>query len=74
MKIGDENYRVIREIQDFHLEDFFVDIKPLVFQTNTEQNYHYMSARTLSGTAEQVAVDLESNWKTIYPDAPYQFY
>lgn len=74
IKIEGKTYRVIGEVQDFHLQDFFVDIKPLVFQTNTEQNYRYISARTIPGAAEQVARDLESNWKEIYPSTPYTFY
>ena len=74
IKIGDQNYYVIGAVKDFHQEDFFVDIKPLVFQTNTTQDYRYVSIRTLPGKAETVVKSLESNWKKIYPNAPYQFY
>ncbi|MEM8889139.1 MAG: ABC transporter permease [Bacteroidota bacterium] len=73
LKIGDQIFRVIGVVQDFHNEDFFVEIKPLIFQTKSVQNYPYLSARVLPGTAGKAAQELEKSWYSVYPNVPYTY-
>ena len=73
LKIGSKNYTVIGEVADFHSQDFFYKVKPLVLQMATTEQLKYVSIRSQPGTAKATAKALFSNWKKIYPHAPYNY-
>ncbi len=72
-KIGSKNYHVIGEVQDFHAEDFYFKIKPMVLQMATPADLQYVSIRSQSGTSEATAKALGSSWKKFYPHSPYNY-
>ena len=72
-KIGTKNYHVIGEVQDFHAEDFFFKIKPMVLQMATAADLQFVSIRSQSGTAESTAKALVNSWKKLYPHSPYNY-
>jgi ABC-type antimicrobial peptide transport system permease subunit len=72
--IGGQPFFVIGEVRDFHYRDFFESIKPVVFQMGKKEDFRYVHIRTTTGKTESTIKALATNWRELYPHAPYRFY
>ena len=72
-KIGTKNYTIIGETANFHTEDFYHSVKPMVLQLAEQEALRYVTVRTQPKTTETTAKALKNNWKKIYPHTPYNY-
>ncbi len=63
---------VIGVVQNFHYDDFYRDILPVMFSVTTEENYNYMSIKVEAGNTLATEAWLREAWKKVAPDDPYE--
>ncbi len=64
-------YSVIGVATDFMYDDFYDPLEPAFLRITREENFRYLTMRIQSGADAQTAEEVESLWKTIFPDQPY---
>jgi putative ABC transport system permease protein len=64
-------YYVIGVISDFHNEDFYFKIEPMVFCVSPEDKFRFFVVEAEGGEVASVSQFLKSNWKASFPDDPY---
>lgn len=63
---------VIGVVQNFHYDDFYRDILPVMFSIAPEENYNYMSIKVEAGNTLATEAWLREVWKKVAPDDPYE--
>lgn len=75
IQVQDQPYTVIGELEDFRFEDFFRAIQPMIIRVGSKSDYRYLTATLASTTqTQESAKAMESVWKEIYPDRPFNFF
>lgn len=62
---------IVGVVRDFNYRDFYWKTEPLVITIAEEENYRYLVVKAHNGSTAILAATLESSWKTIAPDDPY---
>lgn len=71
VEMGGADYKIIGILEDYHFEDFFSPITPSIFHIATDDEFNYISMKTIGdGTAETEAI-FEEKWGAMFPDTPY---
>ena len=65
-------YSVVGVVEDFHQDDFYEEIPPMMFRITPEENFRFLSARIQAGRAMETEVFIEETWRRLFPDQPYQ--
>lgn len=63
---------VIGTVQNFHYDDFYRDILPVMFSITSEDNYQYLSVKVEAGNTLETEAWLQDAWKKVAPDDPYE--
>jgi putative ABC transport system permease protein len=63
--------QVIGVISDFHHNDFYFRIEPMIFTIVPPEKFRYFVAKTEPSEVASVSEFLRANWKTSFPDDPY---
>lgn len=63
---------VIGVIADFHNDDFYAKMDPVVFNITTEDNFRYLVLKAEAGSIHTISEYLKNSWKEIAPDDPYR--
>ena len=64
-------YSVVGIVEDFHYWSFFDKIQPSFFRLAKEEDYRYLTVRTIEGTSIKISEYLEQTWKSNFPEQPY---
>lgn len=63
---------VIGVISDFHNNDFYRNVDPVVFNIAKEDDFRYLVVKVEAGTINATVDFLKKSWKEIAPDDPYR--
>lgn len=67
-------YRVSGVVRDFHFGTMQQTISPLFFlPVQTQLVYRYLSVKLKPGNVDQSIAALEKQWKSYFPDAPFNY-
>ena len=69
----DGKHKVIGVVKDFHFAPLHVKIKPLLITVNPWDYYYMLSVKTVSGNENETVKSIESVWKRIFPDEPFEY-
>lgn len=71
VEMAGSEFKIVGVLEDYHFEDFFSPITPAVFQLATDDEFNYISMKTIGvGTAETESI-FEEKWGAMFPDTPY---
>lgn len=62
---------VVGVVQDFHYEDFYSDVLPVMFRITPEENFKFLSVKVEKGHVNETEAWMKDEWKNIAPDDPY---
>lgn len=63
---------VIGVVYDFHHDDFYMGIRPVLFSLVPEKEFRFLSMKVQEGAASAVEQEMRQLWKEIGPDDPYR--
>jgi putative ABC transport system permease protein len=63
---------VIGVVKNFHYDDFYRGILPVLFTITPEENIKYLSLRIEKGHVSETEDWLKKSWASIAPDDPYE--
>ncbi|MCD4664765.1 MAG: FtsX-like permease family protein, partial [Bacteroidales bacterium] len=69
----DGKHKVIGVVKDFHFAPLHKEIKPLLITVNPWSYYYYLSAKISPGNSEQTITSIETVWKRLFPDEPFEY-
>ncbi|MDZ7648083.1 MAG: FtsX-like permease family protein [Cytophagales bacterium] len=68
------DFEVIGVIEDYHQNSLHEEIKPTLFElASTTEPYDYMIASVSSNNFEQTTQFIESSWKSLINDTPFEY-
>lgn len=73
VKLADQSYRIIGEVQNVYQSDFVQKIKP-IFKMGAAEQMGFVSIRTQPDKANSTIKALRSKWTEFYPNAPYSYF
>ncbi len=65
-------YSVIGVVQDFHYNNFWNVIKPMMFRLAPKEEYRYLTMEVRAGKAAQTYAHMEQAWKKLFPNDAYR--
>lgn len=68
---GSKRY-VIGTVGNFHYDDFFNEVNPVMFTVADESKFNYLIVKAASGRVVTVYDFLERGWKEVAPDDPWR--
>ncbi len=63
---------VIGVVENFHYDDFFVNVNPLMFTLVEESKFNFLVVKAGNGHVNQVMAFLQKSWKEVAPDDPWR--
>ncbi len=63
--------QVIGVVNDFHHNDFYFRIEPMIFTIVPQEKFRYFVAKVEPAEVASVTEFLKANWKSSFPDDPY---
>ena len=63
---------VIGLVEDFHYDDFYENILPVMFQIVPEERLKYLSLKVEKGHVNETEAWIQNAWRDIAPDDPYE--
>ncbi len=63
--------QVIGVVSDFHHNDFYFRIEPMIFTITAPEKFRYFVAKAEPAEVVSVADFVKANWKASFPDDPY---
>ncbi len=70
VKIGTEDFNIIGVVADFHFDNFFSPIVPVIFQLEKE-DYNYIMLKTVGQNLTATEEVIKTEWARRFPDTPY---
>lgn len=70
--MGEEKYRIIGVVKDFHSYNFEAPVEPSVLTLMPAENFGYLSIRSDKESHEELQEAMEEQWALAFPDIPYQ--
>jgi putative ABC transport system permease protein len=67
-------HTVIGVVADFHFNSLHQPVQPLIITKQPWIGYNFISARIQPGSQEEVLRKIESAWKTVIPDEPFDYF
>ncbi len=71
IRMKGNDYYVTGVVCDFHYDDFWNEISPVLFNLSKEEDYNYISVKIKPGTEAETILFLKNIWKEQVPDKPY---
>lgn len=71
LKIGNKTQTIVGVMEDFHFDDFFNPIAPAIFRMSSEEDYRYITMKTVGSNPAETEALVKSNWQERFPDSPY---
>lgn len=71
-KIDSSKYQIVGVIKDFHLKNFYHELRPLIFTVAQEEEYGYLSYRVRPGSEKESYSLLQEKWSVLFPEIPFQ--
>lgn len=69
---GGKQHTVIGVVRDFHHDDFYMGLRPVMFTLAPEKDFKFLSFQVNAGTTTAVEQEMRELWKEIGPDDPYR--
>lgn len=63
---------VIGVVRNFHYNDFYKEILPVMFSIAPQKEFNYLSVKVEGGHVNETEAWLKESWKKISPDDPYE--
>jgi putative ABC transport system permease protein len=63
---------VIGVVQNFHYDDFFAEVDPVLFTVVGEERFNYLVVKASAGRVNYVYDFLQQSWKDVAPDDPWR--
>lgn len=71
IEIGEQSYRIVGVVNDFHFDDFFSPITPAIFRLVPESSYNYITLKSTPGGLKDTEALVKAEWAASFPDVPY---
>ena len=71
LKVDDESLTIIGVLEDFHYDDFFNPISPVMMKLNAEVDHRYLSMKVMGNRLEEAEELVKAAWSERFPDSPY---
>ncbi len=71
LKIDSTQYVVIGLVKNFHFNNFYYDMEPIVFTLANDEDFRYLNMRVTRGTEHTVYASLRKHWTTLFPEEPF---
>ncbi len=71
VRINEENFNIVGIAEDFHFEDFFNPINASIFRLDTEENFNYITFKSVPGAVIDTEAFIKKEWNSSFPDTPY---
>ncbi len=65
---------VVGVVENFHYDDFYSSVDPVMFLITPEENYKYIVMKAQVGSLVQIGEKLKEVWRQVAPDDPYAGY
>lgn len=72
VKMGEDKYRIIGIVKDFHSYNFEAPIEPSILTLMPAENFGYLSIRSDKENHEELQEAMKEQWALAFPDIPYQ--
>lgn len=69
----DGNYEIIGVVKDFHVGLIYNKIPPLIISKEWQENFYSLSIALKPGETQKTIKQIESIWKNIIPDVPFNY-
>ncbi len=69
----DGNYEIIGVVKDFHVGLIYSKIPPLIISKEWQESFYSLSIALKPGDAQKTIKQIESIWKNILPDVPFNY-
>ncbi|MFK5857583.1 MAG: ABC transporter permease [Bacteroidota bacterium] len=69
----DGNYEIIGVVKDFHVGLIYSKIPPLIISKEQQENFYSLSIALKPGEVQKTIKQIESIWKNIMPDVPFNY-
>ncbi len=66
-------FTIIGVVKNFHFKDLHEVIQPIAFRMYNAANFNYLIAHTDGGDAQNALSSLESTWKKVNPNEPFDY-
>jgi putative ABC transport system permease protein len=63
---------VVGVVQNFHYDDFFAEVDPVLFTVVDEKRFNYLIVKAAPGYVNYVYDFLQHSWKEVAPDDPWR--
>ncbi len=67
-----KQWTVIGIVEDFHHDDFYSAILPVMFTISPEKDFRYLAIHVSADQVKSVEAEIRNWWKSIGPDDPYR--
>ena len=71
IKLDSVQYQIVGVVQDFHSDNFFASVKPMVFFPADKSNFRFMAMRVRDGSELEVLEALQTEWAELFPEIPF---
>jgi putative ABC transport system permease protein len=68
-----QQFTVIGVIKNFHFKDLHENIEPFAFRLYNDAGFNYLVARSKGSHLKQSLAGLESTWKKLNPNEPFEY-
>lgn len=69
---GGKQHTVIGVVRDFHHDDFYMGLRPVMFTLVQEKEFRFLSFQVNEGATLAAEQEMRGLWKEIGPDDPYR--
>lgn len=69
---GNKQHTVIGVVRDFHHDDFYMGLRPVMFTLAPEKEFRFLSFQVNEGATLAAEQEMRELWKEIGPDDPYR--
>jgi hypothetical protein len=73
LMLGDTELPIIGVVKDYHFRSLHSEIEPLLL-INAPSLYRYILIKLDSGDIPSTLANIESTWKTFFPDTPFDYH
>lgn len=68
-----QQFTIIGVVKNFHFKDLHESIEPFAFRLYNDADFNYLVARTKGGSLKTSLAGLETTWKTLNPNEPFEY-
>ena len=70
-RIDSVQFKVIGVARNFHFNNFYYEMAPMIFLKSEQEDYRYLSLRVEEGKEADAFVELRKSWLKNFPEEPF---